>query len=703
MFKIKSVLTLFICLLCGIPQILIAQADQDLDKLFSISFEDLLTRKIATAGKKQEKVADIPASVVIVTRSQIEKYGFISLQEILENIPGLYAINDYAYNNVVFGARGFWSGNSRNMIIMVNGVSQIEGYASSFLVRNAPVPVEAIDRIEVVRGPMAVIYGGGAFYGVINIITNQNTETEAANTVSVSAGSQSTKKVFLRLSGKQNAFQYTLNASIFDTHGLNVSLSELSSNPPAGVSQNTDGRLENTERYINFSGQLKDISLDVSYLENPREQYFFGASASSGYLNQQTSTIISLGYEKEFTERFSTKAKLTHNKHTLESHPMYTPDYEGIETIDSDVYETELNTFLNLRSNLDITTGVHFLLKTKIVDYFHLPLIAPTLINGTGQLHEDDNILTSALFTQLNYIPSEKLRLVAGVRVQKTPKYSITNKYGIETVVHSEGVYDYDEAYIIPRIAAIYSPHNDHIIKVLYGQATNAPSFSQNYFQYLAGSQSLEPENIRTIELNYITSLSSSVNLNLSLFQNNLDHLITRVHYLDENDEYQSYNDNVGILKTRGAEMSLSTDLKRKFHADLSVTYQNTKNKTTGYEAIDVPYSPKLLGYLKASYTVKQNFVLSLTGHFVDGMESFWNGPPNSSGGRIGEKSPAYLNFGGNLRIEDLFNRGLYLNLRISNFLNSEIRYPAFTNNTWAEKGTLGSGRYVLCSFGMKL
>ncbi len=61
-------------------------AQEDME---GISLGDLLNLEITTAGKKAEKVSEIPASVVIVTREDIEIYGYKDLQEVLENVPGI--------------------------------------------------------------------------------------------------------------------------------------------------------------------------------------------------------------------------------------------------------------------------------------------------------------------------------------------------------------------------------------------------------------------------------------------------------------------------------------------------------------------------------------------------------------------------------------------------------------------------------------
>ncbi|HLP59430.1 MAG TPA: Plug domain-containing protein, partial [Candidatus Deferrimicrobium sp.] len=108
--------------------------------VMDMSLEELLNVEITTASKKPEKVGEIPASIVIVTRADIENYGYQSLAEVLENIPGLYQTDDYLNQN--FGVRGFWTAiPQRNFIILVNGVPQTEWLNTGNQLQQINLPV----------------------------------------------------------------------------------------------------------------------------------------------------------------------------------------------------------------------------------------------------------------------------------------------------------------------------------------------------------------------------------------------------------------------------------------------------------------------------------------------------------------------------------------------------------------------------------
>jgi outer membrane receptor for ferrienterochelin and colicin len=149
----KHVVLLLTVFVLGMCLPLAAQQTRD---LMEMSLEELMNLTITTAGKTEEKISDVPASVVVVTRKDIEKYGYQSLSEVLQSVPGLYYTYDYSKQN--FGMRGFWTVDAlRNIIVLVNDVPQTEGVFGAHFIDNMNIPVEAIDRIEVVRGPMSVM------------------------------------------------------------------------------------------------------------------------------------------------------------------------------------------------------------------------------------------------------------------------------------------------------------------------------------------------------------------------------------------------------------------------------------------------------------------------------------------------------------------------------------------------------------------
>jgi outer membrane receptor protein involved in Fe transport len=717
--QVQVLLILFTALLFILQLFLLPQESEDETKpaeLFKIPLNELLNVKITTANRAPEKISDIPASVVLITRKEIEAYGYRTLTEIMENIPGLFSIDDYGEYGPNFGVRGFWSGvPNDNMIILVNGVHHVNDLWSNYPLNKISIPVEAIDRIEVIRGPMSVIYGNGAFYGVINIFTNDNTGAPL-NIVGTAAGSERTKKLFLRIAGKESDFNYVLNASIYDTYGIDKPLADMMKDPSIlpslgkRVDSRTGGMLENNEKYLNLSGTFKNFFLNFSFNDVKKEFYFAMPSTANGTNDHSNMAHLSFGYRKALSDILTLEGKFSYSQ----SRDWYIykslfDNFYGIQQLSTNGFEMELNTFITPSPVLDIKTGVYYRAILDAEDMYDIPSYnSPELENNYKFLSDSNNIITQSLFTQVSYSPFDKLRLIAGIRLEQTPKYKLESIHSIVGTPsnNKSGIYDQEKIEFIPRMAAIFYLNDQNIFKFLFGKTINRPSFFQNEQNTLDPErEDLKPENIQTLELNYISSFSSNFTLNTSIFQNTLENLITRIVELTTGGNYKSYSGNAGKMVTHGIEITLNVEPFDYLRTELSITYQKTKDKRNSYKDVAVAYSPNLLGYLKAYYRTG-NFTMGVTGNYVDGMETFWDETDRNIshpyGNRIGQKTKGYFVLGANVRVEDLFINGLYLNIHCSNLMNEEIRYPTTTINTFMDRGSLGSGRIFLVSLGYK-
>ncbi|EKD39305.1 MAG: TonB-dependent receptor plug protein [uncultured bacterium] len=676
--------------------------------ILKMSFEEMMNIKITTAGKKEERVADIPASAVIITRQDIELYGYMSLEEILENVPGMYAIDDYAGYRKTFGVRGFYAGYPRNIIFLINGVAQTESLFDYNEMSNFNIPVEAIDRIEVVRGPMSVLYGQGAFFGAINIITNSPEDNTSLAAGSLGNGKQ---KAATKIAGTQGDFNYSLSAGLSNDEGPNHQLSKMVSNlatlRPWGVNESnatTEDKLERDSGNFIFSGKYKGFYTDLMFNRSSDEVFIFRPSVTDGSTYDREMAIASLGYENQVTDNIRLNGKMAYHNFNFNldwdiANSSFTGAEAGESRGGSDYFEYELDAFLNVAENLEMTTGLYYKNTTDTRISGDLPIF-----NLSEKATTSDEVDLWAIFAQANYTPWKKIRFVTGLRLEQMLEYGIDYERNPGSAASSRitGSYDEDEVEVIPSLAAIYSFNEKNIVKLLYGKAIARASFFQTTDQVKADLPNLAVEEIDTYEANYITTPSSEVTVNFSLFHNVLDNLIVRT-VSAETDRLATYFANGGKLVTNGAELSLQVKPLAKLLTELSLTYQDTEDQRDGFEDIEVAYSPHFLGYAKMAYQFTDKVGFALTGTYVDEMETEWDIRLNNfAGGRVGKAVDGYYLLGANLRIDDLFGTGCYFNLRGSNLLDEEYRYPTYINNTWADRGTLGESLQVLATVGMK-
>jgi len=684
----------------------------DIEKIDNLSLKELMNIKISTASKFDESIKDIPASIVIITRKDIQKYGYKSLADILSNIPGFYMINDYYWlGSENFGIRGFFSAGVLNdIVILVNGVNRVGGTYSDYSLTKNDIPVEAIDRIEVIRGPMSIMYGSGAFMGAINIITNRSVK----NYFSISLGSQNYKKIFLRLSNKGKDFGYSLNISNYGDDGIKGKFTNFTNNTKflkdVGLSDDAvyDGMLNFTKKNINFSAIYKELSVEFNYYATEKGIFDGIPSYYPGTLFHDESFSLRLKYERQINKSFSLTGKLTffsdsfYWEYSIFNLNSYATNYNRDAS-----REIELNLFYNFCEQSNLIVGfvrhmINYFYKTYDYPLYH------TRYTNTEMLAPDD-IISDALFGQLNYWFNEKLKIIAGLRIEKLHKYSVKIRSAMDTPLEkiTQEKYADDNYKFIPRFAVIFSPSDLHTIKLMYGKAIKQPSLMQNIFQIHAGYPSLYPAFIETFELNYIFSPASNFITNISLYKNNLDDLIVKKNiYNPDTKAWELYSTNGGRMQTTGVEFCIKILPINNMNINLDLTYQNTKNLEEDLKNITPGYAPKFLGNLKLSYSINK-CSFAIMGKYVGKMETLWDNTliPGHSGkvkGRIGNPINSQYKFDFNFRANDILGRNFFINLHIYNLFNNEIRYPVTPGNSWAELGTLDYGRTIIIGIGKK-
>jgi outer membrane receptor for ferrienterochelin and colicin len=142
--------------------------DKSLDELGAIP-----VTTIATGTSKP--IFQSAAVTTVITAEQIKSMGATELHQVLETVPGVHASlqeNNYDYN---YSIRGIRSGANSQVLMLLNG-TRITTPFQGTINTGTELPLEAIARVEVIRGPGSALYGADAFAGVINIITKNAKE-----------------------------------------------------------------------------------------------------------------------------------------------------------------------------------------------------------------------------------------------------------------------------------------------------------------------------------------------------------------------------------------------------------------------------------------------------------------------------------------------------------------------------------------------
>ncbi|MDY6971926.1 MAG: TonB-dependent receptor [Thermodesulfobacteriota bacterium] len=155
------------------------EAEQDLKKdLTAMSIEELMDMEITSAGKKPQKLCDAAAAVFVITQEDIRRCGATSIPEALRMVPGVQVARIDA-NKWAITSRGFNGRFANKLLVLIDGRSVYTSLYSGVFWEVQDTLLEDIERIEVIRGPGATLWGANAVNGVINIITKHSRKTQA--------------------------------------------------------------------------------------------------------------------------------------------------------------------------------------------------------------------------------------------------------------------------------------------------------------------------------------------------------------------------------------------------------------------------------------------------------------------------------------------------------------------------------------------
>lgn len=150
---------------------------KQVDALLDMSLEELLSQQVTSVAKKSGRVADSAAAVTVITQEDIRRSSARTVPDLLRMVPGM-EVAEVQSSATSVSARGFTSRFAANLLVMVDGAAIYSTSISGMFWDQALVPLQDIERIEVIRGPGGSLWGSNAVNGIVNIITKQSVDTQ---------------------------------------------------------------------------------------------------------------------------------------------------------------------------------------------------------------------------------------------------------------------------------------------------------------------------------------------------------------------------------------------------------------------------------------------------------------------------------------------------------------------------------------------
>jgi len=144
--------------------------------LTQVSLENLMNMEVTSVSKKEQKLSQVAAEIFVVMQDDIRRSGAANIPDLLRMVPGLDVAQINA-NTWAISARGFNSEFANKLLVLIDGRTVYTPLFGGANWDTFDVPLEDIDRIEVILGPGGTIWGANAVNGVINVITKKTEDT----------------------------------------------------------------------------------------------------------------------------------------------------------------------------------------------------------------------------------------------------------------------------------------------------------------------------------------------------------------------------------------------------------------------------------------------------------------------------------------------------------------------------------------------
>lgn len=465
--------------------------------LEDLSLEDLVKTEITSVSRRSQSLTDVPAAAFVITSEDIRRSGAQALPDVLRMAPGI-EVAQIDSGRFAVTARGFNGRFATKLQVLVDGRSIYHPLFAGVLWELDPIPLDDIERIEIIRGAGAVMWGANAVNGVINIIS-KHARSQTGGAVTVAGGSRDTGVLYARI-GQASSDSTSWKLSV---QGRHIGPSPLFDRSGDGVD-----RLKNAVvdfRLDHDIGSGRDLSIWANASQSTTTEMWRTKPDFSG-------PVISLS-------NYTPTQKL-HSESLVARYR-----WLGDSGIESSIQAS------GTRSGIDITEFINESRTTVDLDYQgRYAFKRHDILWGLNHRTSADEIRTNepliaisgASYTQQNtgvfihddwtLIP-ERLKLGAGARADLTSRngtnYS-TNATLLWTPSRS------DSAWLKYARAPRTSARAERDVSILAGASVDQ---SLGRIIYVNANPNFGPEHAQGVELGYRKQFSSTLSADLSAYR----------------------------------------------------------------------------------------------------------------------------------------------------------------------------------------
>ena len=504
----------------------------------------------STAAKYDQSLANAPASMTVITAEEIERYGWTTLDQVLQSVPGFYLTNDRSYTTL--GVRGIGRPtdyNSRIMLLIDGHTINEPVIGGCPLGADLALDLRSVAKIEIVRGPGSALYGSHAMHAVINVITRGADEMDgiSAGARVASHGDGTARLGFGHTFG--SGLQMTVSGLWQGRAGANLYFPEYDApETNRGIAEGRD-----YERRYGLTLGLRKGNLSILAMRRSRTKGIPTGSYESLFdIDSRTTDweeLVGAKYSRAIGANKIVEVRADWNRSG--EHGLW--PYDPAPGVD-DTFGVRLGGEARLHWDM----GPHQRL-TAGVEYTKVARAEYKFVLGDYETNSAQPYDVRSYYAEYNYRPTPRLGLVAGIR-------------------HDDFSSTADSTN--PRAAILFTPNESTTLKLLYGTAFRSPNVYEAFYADPVtpwkANPNLQPERIRTIEMEWEQRLSPQLFAVGSLYRISASGLIDQ--QLDPADQIYSYA-NLGQVSSNGGEMKLDLRRPNGVWAYVSYSFAETRDQ----------------------------------------------------------------------------------------------------------------------------
>jgi iron complex outermembrane receptor protein len=474
------------------PTVATENLPEDLTKL---SLEQLMDIEITSVSKRPERAAQAAAALFVITQEDIRRSGATHIPEVLRMVPGV-EVARVDSNKWAVTIRGFNSLVDRKLLVLVDGRSAYTGLFSGTFWDTLDTVLEDVERIEVIRGPGATVWGVNAVNGVINIITKTAANTQGGL---ISGGGGNLEQGFTTMrygnklgeSAHYRVYGKWFNRDSFeDPNGVNSNDDWTSTRGGFRVDWNVS---ENSE--LTFQGDVYD--------GNSNSRRFNVIAPGVSAVQNQKEAVHGGSFLARWSRKYSDKSDIKFQFYINDE------DREGeVFNQDIDIFDVDFQHRLAFGSRHDLVWGVG---SRMIVDE----------LNSTFTLsfapESDTNYFVNAFIQDQITLITDRLKFTLGAKL---------------------GHNSFSGWEVQPSGRLLWSPNENHSVWVSASRAVRTPSRLEDSYRLnflvagpntiqVVGNTELKSENLLAYELGYRVKASEKLFLDITTFYNVYNDLLT--------------------------------------------------------------------------------------------------------------------------------------------------------------------------------